>query len=379
MLRFPTWKVALILGVCAARRGAQPAQSVPARADGAPAGLAAARADQSRARPAGRLAPAARGRPARGGRGAARRRWSTTSAAMLRPARIGYRGLGVRGDAVALTLTDPASAGAGGRAARRPQPQSARARARGGRGRRRADRRPADRERDRRAAGCRRCASRSRSCAGGSTRSARASRPSSGRATDRILVQVPGEKDPESIKRLLGQTAKLTFHLVDLETPRRSRRSPAICRPARCCCRADEPTGQSQVVVRKRVEVSGESLVDAQPTYQENQPVVSFRFDTAGGAQVRRRHPRARRRAARHRARRQGDQLAPDPRADPRRQRRDLRQLHGRSRPTSWRCCCAPAPCRRRSRSSRSARSGPISAPTRSRPARSPAWSRWSW
>ena len=36
---------------------------------------------------------------------------------------------------------------------------------------------------------------------------------------DRILVQVPGEKDPESIKRLLGQTAKLTFHLVDLETP----------------------------------------------------------------------------------------------------------------------------------------------------------------
>ena len=36
---------------------------------------------------------------------------------------------------------------------------------------------------------------------------------------DRILVQVPGEKDPDSIKRLLGQTAKLTFHLVDLDTP----------------------------------------------------------------------------------------------------------------------------------------------------------------
>jgi preprotein translocase subunit SecD len=35
-------------------------------------------------------------------------------------------------------------------------------------------------------------------------------------------------------------------------------------------------------VVRKRVEVSGESLVDAQPTYQENQPVVSFRFDSVG-------------------------------------------------------------------------------------------------
>ena len=36
-------------------------------------------------------------------------------------------------------------------------------------------------------------------------------------------------------------------------------------------------------MVRKRVEVSGESLVDAQPTYYQNQPVVSFRFDSVGG------------------------------------------------------------------------------------------------
>ena len=36
--------------------------------------------------------------------------------------------------------------------------------------------------------------------------------------TDRILVQVPGEKDPENIKRLLGRTARLTFHMVDLES-----------------------------------------------------------------------------------------------------------------------------------------------------------------
>ena len=42
------------------------------------------------------------------------------------------------------------------------------------------------------------------------------------------------------------------------------------------------PGQVGQQVVRKRVEVSGESLVDAQPTYQENQPVVSFRFDSAG-------------------------------------------------------------------------------------------------
>ncbi len=33
----------------------------------------------------------------------------------------------------------------------------------------------------------------------------------------RILLQLPGVKDPERIKELLGKTAKLTFHLVDDE------------------------------------------------------------------------------------------------------------------------------------------------------------------
>ena len=44
------------------------------------------------------------------------------------------------------------------------------------------------------------------------------------------------------------------------------------------------PNGQPmQYVVRRPVVVGGESLVDAQPTLQNNQPVVSFRFDSAGG------------------------------------------------------------------------------------------------
>jgi len=32
---------------------------------------------------------------------------------------------------------------------------------------------------------------------------------------DRILVQLPGVDDPERVKRLLGKTAKMTFHLVN--------------------------------------------------------------------------------------------------------------------------------------------------------------------
>ena len=32
---------------------------------------------------------------------------------------------------------------------------------------------------------------------------------------DRIIIQLPGIDNPEEIKRLLGQTAKMSFHLVN--------------------------------------------------------------------------------------------------------------------------------------------------------------------
>jgi preprotein translocase subunit SecD len=98
---------------------------------------------------------------------------------------------------------------------------------------------------------------------------------------DRILVQVPGEKNPEGIKRLLGQTAKLNFHMVDLDTSVAQALSGNL--PAgSMLLPAEEGEGAEQIVVRKRVEVSGENLVNAQPTYQQNQPVVSFTFDNVG-------------------------------------------------------------------------------------------------
>ena len=44
-----------------------------------------------------------------------------------------------------------------------------------------------------------------------------------------------------------------------------------------------EGRGAPRYAVRKRVMVSGDSLVDAQPTFQNGEAVVSFRFDSAGG------------------------------------------------------------------------------------------------
>src|SRR3546814_4144086 len=38
-----------------------------------------------------------------------------------------------------------------------------------------------------------------------------------------------------------------------------------------------DPQGPSHYVVKRRVMVSGENLVDSQPSFQDNRPVVSFR------------------------------------------------------------------------------------------------------
>jgi len=98
----------------------------------------------------------------------------------------------------------------------------------------------------------------------------------------RILIQLPGVRDPERIKSLLGQTAKLTFHFLD-ETVRR----PGVdLTPAgTIILSSDEVDGNGEPIkyaIKKRVMVSGETLIDAQPSFQDNLPVVSFRFDPVG-------------------------------------------------------------------------------------------------
>ncbi|MGB1027861.1 MAG: SecDF P1 head subdomain-containing protein, partial [Rhodospirillaceae bacterium] len=102
---------------------------------------------------------------------------------------------------------------------------------------------------------------------------------------DRIIVELPGVDDPDRIKALIGRTAKLTFHLLDTsvspEDAERNRIPPA----SRKLFSADRgtPGEPDYYVVRKRVEVGGDRLTNAQPTFQDGQPVVSFAFDTAGG------------------------------------------------------------------------------------------------
>jgi preprotein translocase subunit SecD len=98
---------------------------------------------------------------------------------------------------------------------------------------------------------------------------------------DRILVQVPGLQDPSRLKALLGKTAKLTFRLVDLTM------TPQQALEGRPPPESDLLYSRDKVpyVIERRVMVSGEDLVDAQPGFDQRtrEPIVSFRFNNSGG------------------------------------------------------------------------------------------------
>ncbi|MGF7205574.1 SecD/SecF fusion protein [Skermanella aerolata] len=99
--------------------------------------------------------------------------------------------------------------------------------------------------------------------------------------SNRILVQLPGVTDPDRVKRLLGQTAKMTFHLLGDETAARGTAAP----PGTEWLPSIDPASRGQqYLVRKKIEVDGATLLDARPgsDQQSGTWVVNFEFDSAG-------------------------------------------------------------------------------------------------
>ncbi len=91
------------------------------------------------------------------------------------------------------------------------------------------------------------------------------------RGNKRILVELPGIKDPERIKEILGKTAQLTFRLVsDSDTE----------------FGFDKMISEigDEINVSKRIVISGDNLIDAQPRIDSNsnQPTVFFSLDRIG-------------------------------------------------------------------------------------------------
>jgi preprotein translocase subunit SecD len=98
--------------------------------------------------------------------------------------------------------------------------------------------------------------------------------------TDRILVEVPGVEDPEALKRLIGQTARLEFKLVDLTADQAQIAQGRAPAGSQVLPMAD---GSGAIAVKRRIMVSGDQLVDAKQSFdQDGRPVVSITFNTSG-------------------------------------------------------------------------------------------------
>ncbi len=92
------------------------------------------------------------------------------------------------------------------------------------------------------------------------------------RGSNRILVELPGVKDPDRIKELLGKTAELNFRLVSSDKNEFGNEKFIV------------QGTQEEITVSKRIILSGENLIDAQPRYDNinNQPIVAFSLDRLG-------------------------------------------------------------------------------------------------
>ncbi|MCL2567554.1 MAG: protein translocase subunit SecD [Alphaproteobacteria bacterium] len=91
-----------------------------------------------------------------------------------------------------------------------------------------------------------------------------------------IVVELPGVENPDAIKRILGTTARLTFHLVDTEASFGN----ASLKPGYTFLR---DANGVRYAIKINPEIYGKSLVDAKLEFQDQQPVVFFKFDTDAG------------------------------------------------------------------------------------------------
>jgi protein-export membrane protein SecD len=101
---------------------------------------------------------------------------------------------------------------------------------------------------------------------------------------NRIMLQLPGEQNPEHIKTLLQTTAKLTFRFVDPSMTAEQAKATHVPPGDELLPSAEEGREGTEVLVRKRVMVSGENLKTARAGFEQqtNRPEVVITFDSIG-------------------------------------------------------------------------------------------------
>ena len=93
------------------------------------------------------------------------------------------------------------------------------------------------------------------------------------RGNERILVELPGLNDPSRFKNLLGKTANLTFRFISQQNEENFGSE-----------KLKFENSEEEALVSKRIILSGDNLIDAQPRMdsQTNQTIVSFSLDRLG-------------------------------------------------------------------------------------------------
>ncbi len=103
----------------------------------------------------------------------------------------------------------------------------------------------------------------------------------------RIVVQVPGLQDPQALKALLGQTAKLEFKLVDVNALPADVQAGIVPPGSQIYPYAEgSQFGGQTLAVRRLGGIRGDNLVNATQTFdqQTNEAVVTIQFDQQGAA-----------------------------------------------------------------------------------------------
>ena len=92
------------------------------------------------------------------------------------------------------------------------------------------------------------------------------------RGSNRILVELPGIKDPERIKDLLGKTAQLSFRMVSDDKTEFGNEIYLL------------KDNKEKISVSKRIILTGDNLIDANPKYDNvnQEPIVAFTLNRLG-------------------------------------------------------------------------------------------------
>ncbi len=92
---------------------------------------------------------------------------------------------------------------------------------------------------------------------------------------DRILVQVPGMASPDELKKVLGKTAKMTFHFVNTSIMNETLIPNNVIA-------MNEMNSDFVYYVEKEIALNGDLLKDAFVSFSDGQPSVAFKMNSIG-------------------------------------------------------------------------------------------------